>query len=114
MKVDYKEVKKEEISNGIYRRWLIDEKIEAKNFFMRLFEILPNKEIVIDQHPYEHEIFILEGRGIATIGKEILPISKGDALFISPNEIHSIKNTGSEILQFLCMVPSSYREFQRW
>ena len=108
MKMNYKELVKEEISEGIFRIWLIDERAGASNFFMRLFEILPGFGTKEDSHPYEHEIFILEGKGSVKLGRRSEIIRKGDALYIPQGEVHSIKNLGENILKFLCMVPYSY------
>lgn len=108
MEINYKELVREEISEGIFRTWLIDERAGASNFFMRLFEILPGFKTKEDSHPYEHEIFILEGKGSVKLGKRSENIMKGDALYIPQEEVHSIKNLGKNMLKFLCIVPYSY------
>ena len=75
---------------------------------MRLFEILSWFGMKEDSHPYEHEIFILEGKGSVKLGRRSEIIRKGDALYIPQREVHSIKNLGENMLKFLCMVPYSY------
>jgi len=42
-------------------RWLITKEIGAKNFAMRLFEMEPGGYSPLHSHPWEHEVFILEG-----------------------------------------------------
>jgi quercetin dioxygenase-like cupin family protein len=113
MKVNYKVLEREKISEGKYRIWLIDEKLGAKNFLMRMFEVYPNAKSEIDKHNYEHEIFVLSGKGKAYVGKESFDIEEGDAFFIPPNEPHNIENTGKDILRFICIVPISYREVKK-
>jgi len=112
MKTNYKELFKEEIQPGIFRIWIFDERNGSKNFFMRIFEILPGKWTKEDSHPYEHEIFVLQGKGEVKIGNKLEEIKEEDALFIPPNYIHMVKNTGDDILRFICLVPSSYRKYK--
>ena len=113
MKINYKNLPKEEISPGIFRIWIFDERAGTKNFFMRLFEIAPLKETQADKHPYEHEIFILKGKGTVEIDYDKFEVASGDAVYIAPNKLHQIRNTGDTLLQFICMVPGSYREYKK-
>jgi quercetin dioxygenase-like cupin family protein len=113
MKVSYKKIDKEIVQEGVYRIWLIDERVGAKNFFMRMFEIMPGKSTKPDRHPYEHEIFILRGKGTVEIDNNKIKVGKWDAVYIAPNQLHSIQNVGKVPLQFLCMVPKSYRDYKK-
>ena len=113
MKINYKNLPREEISPGIFRIWVLDERIGDKNFFMRLFEITSLKETQADKHPYEHEIFVLNGKGWVESDHDKFEIEKGDAVYIAPNKLHRIRNTGKAILQFICIVPNSYREYKK-
>jgi quercetin dioxygenase-like cupin family protein len=58
------------------------------------------------RHPYEHEIFILSGIGIAkeATGQEE-EINPGDFFFIEPDVEHSFINTGDEPLELICCIP---------
>ncbi|MEM3553827.1 MAG: cupin, partial [Candidatus Bathyarchaeia archaeon] len=64
----YSEVKPEEaIEEGASKlkvRWLITREIGAPNFAMRLFEMEPGGHSPLHTHPWEHEVFILEGEGV--------------------------------------------------
>jgi len=60
----------------------------AYNFAMRLFEMEPRGNSPLHQHPHEHEVYILEGEGIATDGEQERKFKPGDAIFIAPNEHH--------------------------
>ncbi|MBS7650614.1 cupin domain-containing protein [Candidatus Bathyarchaeota archaeon] len=77
----------------------------AENFAMRFFEVTPGGFSPLHKHPWEHEVFILEGEGIVTDGKEDRRFRQGDAIFIPPNEEHPLKNTGSSTLKLLCVIP---------
>ena len=65
MKVfNYKDVeskKAEEGAENLNIRWLITKEIGAKNFAMRLFEMKSGGSSPYHSHPWEHEVFILEG-----------------------------------------------------
>lgn len=63
-------VKAEEGARGLIVRWLISKEIGAKNFAMRLFEMEPNGFSPLHFHPWEHEVYILEGEGSVFGGGE--------------------------------------------
>ena len=108
MKVyNYREVKAEKPEGGekIKIRWLITKETGAENFAMRLFEVEPGGFSPLHSHPWEHEIFVLEGEGIVLGGGEKKPIGEGDVIFIPPNETHQLRNTGRKVMKFLCLIP---------
>lgn len=86
-------------------RWLISDKDNAKNFAMRLFEIEPGGYTPYHTHGWEHEVFVLEGRGEAKIDEQTYPIKKDVVVFVEPDQKHSFKNTGDVLLKFLCLIP---------
>lgn len=90
----------ENYAQGVQKRLLIHKKEGAENFYMRLF--------VVDQaapfppphsHPWEHEIYILEGKGIVIGVDGEKPFKTGDVIFIPPNERHQLKQ--QETLRFI-------------
>ena len=95
----------EEGASKLKVRWLITKDMGAENFAMRLFEMDPEGYSPFHSHPWEHEVFILEGEGIVVGGGEERKFRAGDAIFISPNEKHQFKNTGETTVQFLCLIP---------
>ena len=48
---------------GCRVRWLIGEGDKAPNFAMREFEVAPGGHTPKHFHDYEHEVFVLAGRG---------------------------------------------------
>jgi len=107
----YSEVPAERIeaedARGLAVRWLISEKEGAPNFFMRLFEVEPGGHSPRHKHDYEHEIFILEGEGVALLGGKEHEIGPGYALYVPPNAEHQLRSTGKGPLRFLCLIPAS-------
>ena len=86
-------------------RWLITKEIGAPNFAMRLFEMEPGGFSPRHTHPWEHEVYILEGEGTVYGGGEEKPFKQGDAIFVPPNEEHQFRNNGQKTVKFLCLVP---------
>jgi quercetin dioxygenase-like cupin family protein len=86
-------------------RWLITKEMGAPNFAMRLFEMEPKGHSPFHSHPWEHEVFILEGEGLLVSDKGEKKFRAGDVVFVLPNEKHQFKNSGDKTLKFLCLVP---------
>lgn len=81
----------------------VDEK--APNFVMRLFEIEQGCATTLHSHAWEHEFFVVEGKGVVKSGGKEFPIKAGDAAMVLPNEQHSVMNTQKEMLRVICIVP---------
>jgi quercetin dioxygenase-like cupin family protein len=92
-------------ATGCTVQWLVGEKDGAPNFAMRRFEVAPGGHTPRHSHPYEHEVFVLEGEGEVLEGATPRPLRAGTAVYVAPDEVHQFRNTGSSKLVFLCMVP---------
>jgi quercetin dioxygenase-like cupin family protein len=86
-------------------RWLITKDIGAQNFAMRLFEMEPEGHSPLHSHPWEHEVFILEGEGTVVGDGGETKFRAGDVVFVAPNDRHQFKNNSRKTLKFLCLVP---------
>ena len=94
-------------AEGCRVRWLIGDKDKAPNFAMRQFEVAPGGHTPRHMHPYEHEVFVLEGEGVVLEGDQQHPLRTGDVVYVKPDEVHQFRNTGGQPLKFLCLVPNS-------
>jgi quercetin dioxygenase-like cupin family protein len=92
---------------GCRVRWLIGEGDKAPTFAMREFEVAPGGHTPRHFHDYEHEVFVLAGEGVIVDGEKELPLSQGDVIFVAPNDVHQFRNTGSQPMRFLCLIPNS-------
>jgi quercetin dioxygenase-like cupin family protein len=92
---------------GCSVRWLIGAAEGAPNFAMRQFEVAIGGHTPRHQHPYEHEVFVLEGTGVVYQGDKEFPLGPGAVVYVSPDEVHQFRNTGDAPLKFLCLVPNS-------
>ncbi len=60
-------------------------------------------------HRQTEEIYyITHGRGEMRLGSERRTVVPGDAIAIPPGQVHSIVNTGLEVLRFLCCCAPAY------
>jgi quercetin dioxygenase-like cupin family protein len=102
---NYRNVQATKPAAGITMRVIAGPAEKAPNFVMRHFEFEPGAAMPFHAHPWEHEFFVLEGKGvIKTEGKD-LPLEKGDAAVVLPNELHSVRNPNKEKLSIICLVP---------
>ena len=95
----------EEGASNVTVRWLITKEMGAGNFAMRLFEIGVGGYTPLHVHPWEHEVFILDGKGLVFDGKKAKPFKVGDAVFVPSDERHQFKNNGKKLLKILCLIP---------
>lgn len=94
-------------ASGCRVRSLIGEGDSAPNFAMREFEVEPGGHTPKHFHDYEHEVYVLAGKGTILDGDQERPLAAGDVVFVSPNDVHQFKNTGGEPMRFLCLIPNS-------
>ncbi len=94
-----------ERTKGVWIQWLIREEQGAENYALRLFTLEPGGVIPRHQHPWEHEIFILEGVGVIGAGNKEVRVKPGNFLYIEPDIPHWYRNEGEENLKFLCIIP---------
>ncbi len=106
--INWREVEPEEVpgdkARGTKIRWIFKHG-ETPTFLMRVFEVEPGGEIFEHSHPWEHEIFVLNGRGLLRIGDKEYEVKEGDAIYIPPCKPHSYKNMGDDVFRFICLIP---------
>ena len=103
----YTEVEPEKVTEaeGVSIRVVIGAKEQAPNFVMRVFDVEPGASSPHHSHDWEHEVFILSGKGTAYGGDKEVSLSPGYTVYIPPMEEHHFVNTGDEILRFICLIP---------
>ena len=95
----------EDVEGHVRIRWLINKETGAKNFAMRMFEVEPGAKAGPHSHSWEHEVFILEGKGFMKGREEEFEIGPGSVVFIPSYEPHQLRNSGPGVLRYLCMIP---------
>jgi len=75
------------------------------NFAMRHFVVEPGGHTPRHSHPYEHEVFVVEGSLQATCGDLTRAVEAGDVLYVPSGAEHQFVNATSAAARFLCLVP---------
>lgn len=102
---NYRQVEGTEAAPGVVIRIVAGPNDGAPTFAMRVFEIQPGSATPNHYHAWEHEVFVLSGRG-AVIGTDTeKPLGEGDAVMVPPDEPHSFANTGDDVFRVICVVP---------
>jgi quercetin dioxygenase-like cupin family protein len=109
-KINIDEVPEEGINRtykpGVSIRFLILEEFGAPNFEMRYFELEKGMVTSLDLHDFEHEVFVLRGRGKLMVEGEEHDLRPHDAVLIEGSEQHQLSQQGEETFGFLCIVPN--------
>jgi quercetin dioxygenase-like cupin family protein len=96
------------VPEGVQMREMITANDGAPNFSLRVFDVEAGASTPFHAHEWEHEVFILQGRGrIKTEGQET-PFQSGDSVYIAPHETHCFIADGGT-LRFICVIPSKDR-----
>jgi len=93
-------------TTGTGLRVLVGKDEGAEVFTMRLITIEKGGQIGMHDHPWEHEIFVVKGKGRSITEERSENVEPGMWVWIPPNEIHGFENTGDETLEFICCIPN--------
>ncbi|MHC4917760.1 MAG: cupin domain-containing protein [Planctomycetota bacterium] len=92
-------------AEGVNVRWLISEDDGAPHFYMRRFEVEPGGRTPHHSHAWEHEVYVLEGKGTLHCEGGEYPFEPDDVIFLAPGEKHYFAADGSTGAVFLCLIP---------
>jgi len=79
---------------GVTVRWLVSELDETPRYALRLYEMDPGCATTAHTHYWEHQVFVLAGRGAVITGGEEAPLEEGDMVYIPPGDRHQFVNRG--------------------
>jgi len=80
-------------AHGIKMRTVIGEKDGAPNFHMRVISFESGGESPDHSHPWEHENFIISGKGTLEVDGKTVDLKPGDVTFVPPNAHHHFRAT---------------------
>jgi len=107
---NFSQVEENEVSDPeaekVFIRVLIGPDDGAENFHMRRFRVLPGGHTPHHVHGWEHEVFILAGRGELQTPDGPRGFEAGDVVFVDPGVKHQFTNSGESDLEFLCLIPA--------
>jgi quercetin dioxygenase-like cupin family protein len=75
-----------------------------------MIEVAPGGHTLRHRHPYEHTMYVVEGTGEARDENGTSPLGPGVFIYLWPDELHEIVNTGSKLLRFLTIEPTQKKE----
>ncbi|MBC7123967.1 MULTISPECIES: cupin domain-containing protein [Pseudothermotoga] len=99
------EIEPQELLNGEVLKRVFISKDEAPTFVMRLFTLQSNASTPLHSHPWEHEVFVVEGRLKVVCDNGETIVEKGHFVYVSPNELHQFVNVFEGPSSFICVVP---------
>ena len=93
---------------GVTIRWVIDEEKDgAPTYALRVIEVAAGGHTPDHTHPFEHENFIVEGKGRVQIDGKWFEVGPGDVVFVPAGSQHTYVNAGDKSFKFLCGIPVS-------
>jgi len=93
-------------AEGVAIRWAIGENVGAPNFALRVIDVATGAGTVWHAHDWEHEVFVLAGKGVARDSNGDTPIEAGSCIYVAPSELHQFINRGETPLRFICVIPN--------
>ena len=96
---------KPEGAPGVRMRVAIGKAEGAPRFVLRHIEVEPGSATPRHAHWWEHEIYIIDGKGEALTNTGLKPFKSGDTIYVPPDEPHQFRNTGPTMLKFICVIP---------
>jgi quercetin dioxygenase-like cupin family protein len=105
---DFRDVEAQPAAEGVTMRVLIGPEEGAPVFNMRVFEVQPGYASPYHSHWWEHEVFVLSGKGVVKTAEGEVPVAHGSTVFVPGGEMHQFLNTGGDLLRFLCLVPQEW------
>ena len=91
-------------AKGVQVQWMLGPAEGTPTFALRRFSLEPNGQTPQHSHPWEHEVYVLQGSGVVVTEEGETPLQPDCAVLVLPDEVHCFKS-GAEGLQFLCLVP---------
>jgi len=91
---------------GIKKQILVGPKDGSNEIVMRYFSVEPGGNTPYHNHGFPHVVKVEKGEGavIDKDGKEYA-LECNQVIYVSDDEIHSFKNTGTGSFDFICIVP---------
>ena len=83
---------------------LLTEKDGARHFSMRLFRLSAGGYTPFHTHPWEHEVYVVQGSGQVIGEQESFSLEPGAAAYVPEGKRHRFQ-AGQEGLVFICWIP---------
>jgi len=101
----YKDTEAITVREGATKRVVLGPRQGAPTFVMRIIELESGASSPHHSHDWEHEVFVLSGRGAVVDEEGEIAIEPHDAILVAPHVRHTFRNTGEDTFRFMCLVP---------
>ena len=92
-------------AKGAEMKVLVSPKEGWEGHVMRVFAIEEGGFTPRHSHPWPHINYIIGGKGTLFLEGKENEIEAGSYAYVPAGETHQFQNTGSEKLEFICIVP---------
>lgn len=99
-------IESELVHNGTVTAWTLFRADDLLSDILWFNDNLIQPGVAIEAHEHEdiEEVYyVLQGQGQMRIGKEGKPISEGNAVYLPPRKTHTLRNTGTYPIRFVCI-----------
>lgn len=90
--------------HGITRFELTGKSGERCKFDLRYFQIEPDGYSSLEKHMHTHTVICVRGQGVLTLEGQRVILRPFDVAYVSPLEVHQLRNESSEPFGFFCIV----------
>jgi quercetin dioxygenase-like cupin family protein len=90
---------------GVAIHTVIGEATGAPRFQMRVFEVEAGGSTPYHEHWWEHEVFILSSSADLMTPDGPVALQPEEAVYVPGWEHHCFRNTGDDVLRFICVIP---------
>lgn len=92
---------------GVTMRRVISEVDGAEASVMDVFEIASKGQTPYHTHSWEHQVFVITGRGWCQDGTGRHEFRDGDVIYVKPGEPHAFGNSGPVPVKLVCVIPKA-------
>ncbi len=91
---------------GVTKQIVLGPRDGSEEIVLRYFTVDEGSATPYHTHDFPHLVKVEAGKGVAVDAEGVeTPVESGDYVFVPPNEMHNFKNTGTQPLEFICIVP---------
>ena len=85
-------------------RYVVTDNNILNNLVASTTYLNPSHSTTGHKHPGQEEVYIfMQGSGSMEIDERTLEVKMGDVVLIEDGEFHRVRNSGQEILEFVCV-----------
>ncbi|MDD3902307.1 MAG: cupin domain-containing protein [Sphaerochaeta sp.] len=92
-------------SNEVLKQVLVGPEQGWKDHVMRMFTLGKEGCAPRHAHPWQHIIYVVEGKGNLFMDGKDYPLTPGSVCYVPSDILHQVSNAGEDAFVFICIVP---------